>query len=157
MFKKTVLNILFFLSSGILLAQSYRFKHITSEDGLSTNYVTAILKDKSGFMWFGTQDGLCRYDGYQFKVYKNIIDNKNSLSSSDITAIYEHNDGTLYVGTRNSGLNIFNPYFDSFERIDLKVDESKGKEIKVNCFLKGDNSSVLIGTDKGLVSFDTKT
>jgi len=79
MLKKRVLNILIFLFPGLLFAQSYRFKHITSEDGLSTNFVSSILKDEKGFMWFGTQDGLCRYDGYQFKILKNALEDKNSI------------------------------------------------------------------------------
>ncbi|MBP7810238.1 MAG: SpoIIE family protein phosphatase [Bacteroidia bacterium] len=157
MFKKLALNIFLFLTSGLLLSQSHRFKHITSEDGLSTNFVSSILKDDKGFMWFGTQDGLCRYDGYQFKVYKNTNENKSSLSSSDITRIYQHDDGMLYIGTRNSGLNIYNPYKDSFERIKLNADKDGSDELKVNCFLNLDNSTVLIGTDKGIVSFNSKT
>jgi ligand-binding sensor domain-containing protein len=157
MFKRTVLNILFFLVSGLLFSQSYRFKHITSEDGLSTNFVSSILKDDKGFMWFGTQDGLCRYDGYQFRVYKNTIEEKSSLSSSDITRIFQHNDGMIYVGTRNAGLNIYNPFKDSFERVKLNADGTSAQELKINCFLSQDNSTVLIGTDKGIVSFNSKT
>jgi ligand-binding sensor domain-containing protein/serine phosphatase RsbU (regulator of sigma subunit) len=156
MFKKAVLSILFLFVSGWMLSQSYRFKHITSEDGLSTNFVSSILKDERGFMWFGTQDGLCRYDGYQFKVFKNTIEDKNSLSSSDITRIYEHKDGMLYIGTRNAGLNIYNPYKDSFERIKLNAGKTDS-ELKINCFLDQENSNVLIGTDKGVISFNSKT
>ena len=157
MFKKIALNIVFFLLSGLVLSQSHRFKHITSEDGLSTNFVSSILKDDQGFMWFVTQDGLCRYDGYQFKVFKNTIENKSSLSSSDITRIYQHTDGMLYIGTRNAGLNIYNPFKDSFERIKLNSDKTGSIELKVNCFIDHNNNIVLIGTDKGLISFNTKT
>ena len=157
MFKKPLLRIFIFLFPGVLLAQSYRFKHITSEDGLSTNFVSSILKDSQGFMWFGTQDGLCRYDGYQFKIYKNALENKNSLSSSDITRIYQHSDGMLYIGTRNAGLNIYNPYKDSFERIKFNIGKKLISELKINCFLKLSESEVLIGTDQGIISFDSKT
>ncbi len=157
MFKKSVLNILLFLVPALVVAQSYRFKHITSEDGLSTNFVSSILKDDRGFMWFGTQDGLCRYDGYQFRIFKNTIENKSSLSSSDITRIYQHADGMIYVGTRNAGFNIYDPFKDSFERVKLNADKASTQELKINCFLNQDNSTVLIGTDKGIISFDTKT
>lgn len=157
MLKKSVLNILIFLFPGLLLAQSYRFKHITSEDGLSTNFVSSILKDERGFMWFGTQDGLCRYDGYQFKIFKNALEDKNTLSSSDITRIYEHSDGMLYIGTRNAGVNIYNPFKDSFERIKFTVEKKQTSELKINCFLKLSATEVLIGTDKGIITFDSKT
>ncbi len=157
MLKKSVLNILIFFLPGLLLAQSYRFKHITSEDGLSTNFVSSILKDERGFMWFGTQDGLCRYDGYQFKIFKNALEDKNSISSSDITRVYEHSDGMLYIGTRNAGLNIYNPFKDSFERIKFNIGKQPTSDVKINCFLKLSESEVLIGTDKGIITFNAKT
>jgi ligand-binding sensor domain-containing protein len=63
------------------------------------------LQDHKGFLWIGTQDGLNKYDGYDFKVYKHDPDNPHSLSSSVITAIYEDHSGALWIGTNNGGLN----------------------------------------------------
>lgn len=157
MLRRFALNILILLVPALLFPQSYRFKHITSEDGLSTNFVSSILKDDKGFMWFGTQDGLCRYDGYQFKVFKNTIENKTSLSSSDITCIFQHGDGMIYVGTRNAGLNIYNPYKNTFERVKLNTEKSESQELKVNCFLPQDSETILVGTDNGIVSYSSKT
>ena len=65
-----------------VFSQQLRFKQITNEEGLSTNYVSAIIQDDKGFMWFGTQEGLNRYDGYQTKVYKHEPNNANSISYS---------------------------------------------------------------------------
>ena len=79
---KTLRNSLFALLVLVLspsIAQQLRFKHITSEEGLSTNFVRTIVQDDLGFMWFGTQDGLNKYDGYQIKVFKNDPTNPNSL------------------------------------------------------------------------------
>lgn len=104
---KTSRNILVALLVLVLspsIAQQLRFKHITSEEGLSTNFVRTIVQDDLGFMWFGTQDGLNKYDGYQIKVFKNDPTNPNSLSCSDVTALKQVKQNLILVGTRE-GLN----------------------------------------------------
>ena len=86
------------------VAGNMRFERLTSEQGLSQMSVNAVLQDKQGFMWFGTQDGLNRYDGYQFKIYRNSRDDLSSLASNWVNALHEDNDGNLWVGT-NMGLH----------------------------------------------------
>jgi PAS domain S-box-containing protein len=76
-----------------------QFENISTEQGLSQGTVTAILQDRQGFMWFGTEGGLNKYDGYQFSIYEHDPDNPQSLSSNVISSIYEDRDGTLWVGT----------------------------------------------------------
>jgi ligand-binding sensor domain-containing protein/serine phosphatase RsbU (regulator of sigma subunit) len=153
MSKRIFLHTLFLFLSFFVTAQSYRFKHITSEDGLSTFYTSSIIQDDKGFMWFGTQEGLCRYDGYEVKAFKHDPDVKTSLSSSDITTIYQHGDGKIYIGTRNAGLNILNPINTTFEKIDPKI----LSDVKITCFLKADDDNILIGSGKGLDLFNVKT
>ena len=68
-----------------------------------------------GFIWIGTQDGLNRYDGYEFKVYKHDPDDENSLSENIITALHQDRDGMLWIGTQKGGLNLFDPVAGSFE------------------------------------------
>jgi ligand-binding sensor domain-containing protein/serine phosphatase RsbU (regulator of sigma subunit) len=91
-----------------------RFNHLTVEDGLSQSAVTCIFQDKNGFMWFGTQDGLNRYDGYNFKVYKNDPEDSSSLSDNFIFSIYENNSGTLFIETQSGNLHRYNPFKESF-------------------------------------------
>lgn len=91
------------------------FRNISIDSGLSDNLVLAIEKDKYGFVWIGTSEGLNRYDGYHFDVYRNYPDDSTSLSSSFINALYRDSEGRLWVGTER-GLNIYNDKTDSFEK-----------------------------------------
>lgn len=94
------------LFSGSLFAQyQQRFERLTSNSGLSQNTVVKIIQDKKGFLWFATADGLSRYDGYNFKVFKSDPSNPKSLSGSDIFSVAEDEQGNLWVGTRGAGLN----------------------------------------------------
>ena len=77
-----------------------RFDHISIEQGLSQSSVWVIFQDSRGFLWFGTEDGLNRYDGYTFKTYKPDPDVPSSLSDRWITSITEDKDGYLWIATR---------------------------------------------------------
>src|SRR5689334_14782324 len=81
------------------LVSAVRFTHLTSDDGLAQNTVEAILQDRQGFMWFGTVDGLSRYDGYRFITYRNNPDDTNSLSQNHIRDLFEDKDGMIWIGT----------------------------------------------------------
>ena len=85
-----------------------KFTHLTTKDGLSQGYVVDILQDRRGFMWFATRDGLNRYDGYTFVVYKHDPNDPGSLSSSFIQDLMEDDHGYLWVAT-NTGVNQFDP------------------------------------------------
>jgi ligand-binding sensor domain-containing protein/signal transduction histidine kinase len=81
------------------------FKRLSLEQGLSQSSVFAITQDAQGFMWFGTQDGLNKYDGYNFTVYRPVPGEADSLSSNYIQALYADEDGMLWIGTRGAGLD----------------------------------------------------
>ena len=93
-----------------------RFLHLSQEDGLSQNAGLAFLQDSRGFVWIGTQDGLNRYDGHTFTVYKNDPDNPTSLSYNSINALMEDRDGNIWIGTWGGGLNRFDPRTQQFTR-----------------------------------------
>ena len=95
---------------------SPRFERVASELGLSQNSVTSILQDRKGFLWFGTSDGLNRFDGYEFKVYRYDSFDPGSLSDSDVGVIYEDRAERLWIGTRN-GLNLFDRSREVFQKI----------------------------------------
>ena len=94
----------------------FRFSHISTEQGLSSSEVWSVLRDRRGFMWFGTLDGLNRYDGYKMKVFKHALTDPNSLSDNKIRTVYEDRAGTLWIGTWSGGLNRYERESETFTR-----------------------------------------
>ncbi len=109
----------------LLHAQQFdiRFERLTTTDGLSNNIVPSILQDQQGFLWFGTEDGLNRYDGYQFVVYRNDPNDENSLSSNIIQVLYEDREGYLWIGTEGGGLNRLDRTTLEYERFEHEEDD----------------------------------
>ncbi|HVN47795.1 MAG TPA: two-component regulator propeller domain-containing protein, partial [Bacteroidota bacterium] len=93
--------------------QEIHFKHLSINEGLSYNWVHCFLQDQYGFMWIGTDDGLNRYDGTAFKIYRKDPTNKQSLVSSCITTLFEDSQNRLWVGTYN-GLALYDRQKDCF-------------------------------------------
>jgi len=85
--------------------QALRFERISVEHGLSQSTVNCVLQDSKGFMWFGTDDGLNKYDGYSFTVYKHDPDDPHSLSHNRVKSVFEDQSGELWIGTWGGGLN----------------------------------------------------
>jgi len=96
-----------FLTTALSLTKDYRFEHITVKDGLSLSYVTSIAQDKNGYVWFGTQDGLNKYDGFSFVVYKHDPFDDGSIPSGDIIDILVDKKGKIWLGTDGGGLASF--------------------------------------------------
>jgi ligand-binding sensor domain-containing protein len=128
--KRTMVKISYRLSKFVLLAglalscmmcgldahaQNIQFKHLTINDGLSHSWIRSICQDTFGFMWIGTDDGLNRYDGYNFHVYRNEIHNESSISSSSTNIVFEDSKGNLWIGTRQ-GLDLYDRPNDRFIR-----------------------------------------
>ncbi len=94
--------------------QNLKFEHLDINSGLSQNHILCMLQDSRGFMWFGTSDGLNKYDGYKFTVYKNDPKDSNSISNNYITGIVEDNRGYLWVTVKGGGLNRYDKRKDRF-------------------------------------------
>ena len=110
--------------------KSIRFDRITIDQGLPDNYVRSIVQDSHGFMWFGTANGLAKYDGYRFTVYQHDIENPDSISSNEILYVFEDSQKMLWVGT-DAGLNRFNREQETFShfRHDPENPSSLGGEV----------------------------
>ena len=107
--KKIILfALLLSISFKYTIAQStIEFEHLSTDDGLSQSDVNAIYQDKQGFMWFGTHDGLNRYDGYKFTVFNPDPNDSTSINSNLIFVIDGDKKDNLWIGTTGQGLNYF--------------------------------------------------
>ncbi len=117
--KKKSLIILSLLVMGLqpVMAQSYYFTHYQVENGLSNNAVICSLQDHQGFLWFGTKDGLNRFDGYSFKVFRNDPDDPQSIGSNFIYSLFEDRKGILWVGC-DRGLFTYDANTETFRRVE---------------------------------------
>lgn len=141
--------IYFYLLSAIhLFANSNPLvKYIGIEQGLSNNSVRTICQDKNGFLWFGTYDGLNRYDGYEFKVFRNKINDSTSLTENVITIIDEDKNNKIWVGTRH-GLSVFNNLTGNFSQVYYSAHHQNNPLILTDVIraIKADiNNNVFIG------------
>src|SRR6185436_17176695 len=102
--KALILLILGSIASYDCLSQKINFSHLTTNDGLATGNTIAILEDYQGFFWFGTEEGLQRYDGYSFKTYQYSEQDSFSISSNFIQLLYEDSKKNLWIGTVDGGL-----------------------------------------------------
>lgn len=159
-------NLILFLVSVLYFSQTfsqknqYIFNQVTIENGLSNNSITCIYKDSQGFIWIGTTDGLNRYDGYNFVIYKHNPADLNSISDNFISTIVEDYSGNLWIGTQGGGLNKYDPYLDRFSAFYYDPENANSLP---SSFIFHHNSMVIdkdsilwIGTDNGLCNYDLK-
>jgi ligand-binding sensor domain-containing protein len=128
-----------------------RFEHLDLNDGLSQGSVYDILQDRHGFMWFTTQDGLNRWDGYEFTVYRHQPFDTTTLSSSWLSRMAEGADGSLWIGTQFDGLNRMDPVTETF--IHYKHDPDDPTSIAagaVSHVLPASDGSIWVATREGL-------
>src|SRR5665213_2956549 len=109
-------------------------------------------------MWFGTQEGLNRYDGYSFTVFKRDPEDSNSLSNNFIYSLFQDKNGIIWIGTNGGGLNAFNPATEKFTHYNNNPKNSSSLSNDIVHVIHQDKSGNLwIGTDDGLNRFDSKT
>jgi signal transduction histidine kinase/ligand-binding sensor domain-containing protein/DNA-binding response OmpR family regulator len=146
--KTIVLTLLLFNLFKPLHAADYPITSLLGiEQGLSNNSVRCIYQDKKGFLWFGTYDGLNRYDAYSFKVFRNNFNNPSSLTNNFINAIDEDNNGNIWVGTRQ-GVAVYHTLTNNFT--DVYYRGANGAPVKLTPVIrdieKDENGNMLIGT-----------
>ncbi len=130
--------------------KEYWFKYLTTNNGLSHSFVTAIVQDKDGFMWFGTQDGLNKYDGNNFIVYRSIFKNSKSISHNFIRKLFIDHKGILWVGTQGGGLSRFEKETSTF--INYTNDPINPQSISQNIVLGIDEDAkgnIWVATSEG--------
>lgn len=127
-----------------IFAQKIFFQRLSTEDGLSNNLINDILQDKNGFLWIATDDGLNRYDGYEFKIFRNNPSDSNSLSDNSIWSLAEDKSGRLWIGTKTGWLNCYDPVSEKFYRYYIPSDITR--ENTITAIFIDDENKVWIGT-----------
>jgi len=147
-----LLLIVLIFTGGVVVAQrqQIRFSRLGTDQGLSHSNATAIFQDSRGFMWIGTRDGLNKYDGYQFTVYRSKAGDPAAISNSFITSIAEDASGDLWIGTWGGGLNRYDRGKRRFVRFDLP-DPGNGNHRAdfINALIKDRSGRIWIGTNGG--------
>ena len=139
-----------------LFAQSINFNHLTVEDGLSNNIVNSVIQDHIGFLWFATEDGLNRYDGYNFKIFRHNPLDSNSLSDNSIWALTEDKKGNIWIGTKAGVLNKYDPVYEKFTH--WKIESELTEENSINDIYEDSKGNIWIGTYKeGLYKLEPET
>ncbi len=152
-----LLLILWFCLINILFPQESisRLKNYSIEQGLSQSSINCIVQDSLGFIWLATQDGLDRFDGYNFYIYEPVPGDSSSISDNDIYTLYVDKSGTLWIGTQNGGLNKFNSTTGTFNSYQNNPADSSSLSSNYVTSIADDNSGNLwIGTINGLNYFD---
>jgi ligand-binding sensor domain-containing protein len=127
-------------------AQSITFNHLSVENGLSNNVVNTVIQDKTGFMWFATEDGLNRYDGYGFKIFRHDPDDSNSISDNSIWALAEDKQGNIWIGTKAGILDRFNPETEKFTHWEIKSEVTE--ENSITAIFEDSKENIWISTYK---------
>ncbi len=151
----------FILLSNNAVAQqdnlNIKFDNVSIKDGLSQSSPNCIFQDSRGILWIGTEDGLNKYDGYSFEVYKPEENNEFSISSHRILSICEDADANLWIGTNGGGLNKYDRRSDRFiHYVPGKIDTATLSGNIVYALMPADDHRLWIGTDKGLSILDLK-
>ncbi|MBS1606010.1 MAG: helix-turn-helix domain-containing protein [Bacteroidetes bacterium] len=149
-----------FLTNQSLLGQEAAPRHftaLTTRDGLSQSSVNCILRDSYGFMWFGTQDGLNRYDGHSFTVYRHDPANPFSISDNQVKCLFEDEQHRIWIGTLGGGLCIYDRNRDAFLRLgDIGIHPNFAVEPAIQSILQDRQGRLWIGTFRSLLLIDRR-
>ncbi|MBL7969480.1 MAG: response regulator [Prolixibacteraceae bacterium] len=156
---------LFFIFSFLLVANVEAFDQVNNlnfdfysqENGLSNNQIHCIHQDKKGWMWFGTSQGICRFDGYKFTVFKNDPEDSTSLKGNLVRAILEDSKGQLWVGTENGGLNKFNREKEKFSHLFYYDKGGLLKDASVTSIHEDSSGILWVGTETQLFRIENET
>jgi len=157
-FKGSILILTFFLiiliTNNLAANQNFNVKYLSTENGLSNNYVTCGCQDSKGFIWFGTRDGLNRWDGYQFKVFQNQVNNSNSLPDNFIRSIASTPDNNIWIGTNGAGVVRLNLNTETFYKYPVNYNDTTSfPNAYVISIFKQNDSTFWFGTNSGLALY----
>ena len=123
------------------------FQHFSVENGLSQNTVMAIMQDSKGFMWFGTWDGLNKFDGYEFTVYKSHPGDHSNIANNRIDYIHEDKFGYIWFQTYDGKIHRFNPKTEQFYSLPYSTSRFVYSVERSNRFIETSNGELWIATN----------
>ena len=154
-------NLLFLMASisqialGFLLSPqpslaNIKFVKYSTLRGLSSSSQRCVTQDKEGFIWVGTEDGLDRFDGYTFKVYRNNPTDSSSLRSNMVICLYVDSKGDLWTGTNGGGISVYNKEKDNF------FSYAQFRDCTINSIAEDRHNRLWMGTNRGLLMLDAE-
>src|SRR5512133_96641 len=153
--KRTIIFLLYpflFFQAFATDLSKIKFEYLTVDDGLSQGVVEDIFQDSHGFMWFATRDRLNRYDGMQFTIFRNDVNDPNSLASSFVSCVSEDRDGKIWIGS--TGLNIYDPVLNKMTRIQANANDPDAYNGgSVYNILVDNDSTLWLATTSGLIHY----
>jgi ligand-binding sensor domain-containing protein len=153
-----IFSAIFLFSSLHAQPRRLTFEQLSIEQGLSQSIVYCILQDRKGFLWFGTEDGLNKFDGYNFTILRHDPHQPNSLSYNEIRAMHEDSSGVLWIGTFFGGLNKYDPATERFTNYrNIPGNPQSLSHNNVRAIYEDQSGILWIGTDDGLNQFDRTT
>lgn len=143
-------------TKGTMVVNNLNFDFYSQENGLSNNQIHCIHQDKKGWMWFGTSQGVCRFDGYKFTVFKNSPDDSASLKGNLVRTIFEDSKGQLWIGTENGGLNKFNREKENFQHFFYHGTQAILRDASVTALHEDATGHLWIGTETRLFRMENE-
>ena len=152
-----LLFLIFQTSIGYADTGKYYFKHLGLEQGLSQSSVLCILQDHDGFMWFGTKDGLNRYDGISFRTFQHEYNNPESLGNNVINSLFENGQNEIWIGT-DAGIYIYNPEMESFAKFDFSSQDGTKITQPVYRITADNKGNIWMAVEsQGIFQYDNKS
>jgi len=149
-----------FLFKTVLCQRSeYRVTNFDETTGLQSSVIKAMLQDSRGFLWFGTANGLCRYDGYDFKTFRRISGNSNSLPGNYVLKLAEDLDGKIWIGLLRDGISCYDPATGIFKNYNVSnIDSTMPMARSVTMLFVDNKNNIWAGVvQKGLIKLDKET
>jgi signal transduction histidine kinase/ligand-binding sensor domain-containing protein/DNA-binding response OmpR family regulator len=156
MIRITVLSIVFILSCiNACPNNAFTFNYLTIDNNLSNNHITCILEDHQGYLWFGTSDGLNKWNGYEMKVIRSSNNDTNSISNNHITCLAEDQHHNLWIGSNQGGITRYNYVENKFYRYPIDINGYR------NAFIRDiavdEDSTIWIATDLCILKYQPST
>jgi len=144
-------------SNGTEVVNNLSFELYSHEQGLSNDKIHCVFQDSKGWMWIGTSQGVCRFDGYRFTVFKNDPDDPASLKGDMVRVIFEDHNKQLWIGTDNGGLNKFNREKETFQHLFYYGNPAAMKDASVYSIQEDLAGNMWVGTETNLFKIENET